>query len=99
MNDLVVLRTDVNGGRRQTRGRGLIRTGTDGHTGIYGLEGRMAADLCMDRSHIDRPRPYEQQGLWIGGGCGTYFRRPARFWCWLEGRCHDWRVNREGRQA
>ena len=36
MNDLVVLRTDVNSGRRQTRGRGLILTGPDAHTGIYG---------------------------------------------------------------
>ncbi len=39
MNDLVVLRTDVNSGQRQTRGSGLIRTGLDARTGIYGSEG------------------------------------------------------------
>src|SRR5690348_11100860 len=36
MNDLVVLRTDVNSGQRQARGRGLIRTGAYARTGIYG---------------------------------------------------------------
>jgi len=39
MNDLVVLRTDVNNRQRQTRGSGLIRTGLDARTGIYGSEG------------------------------------------------------------
>ena len=39
MNDLVVLRTDVNNRQRQTRGSGLIRTGLDARTGIYGSKG------------------------------------------------------------
>jgi hypothetical protein len=39
-NNLREIRTNMNSGQRRIRGHGLIRTGTDAHTGIYGSEGR-----------------------------------------------------------